>query len=114
MNGLLALDRCDVEATIVLLNNDDSNIVHNLPNESLDSSVTEQFNAPHGLDFSATEILYDLDFERVDLEGMRDAYAEAAATPETTVLEVQVDAEQSQRTRQRLQDRVVDWIQERR
>jgi 2-succinyl-5-enolpyruvyl-6-hydroxy-3-cyclohexene-1-carboxylate synthase len=114
MNGLLALDRCDVDATIVLLNTDGGGIFHKLPIESFEPPAAKQFETPHGLDFSATGELYDLDFERVDLGGFGDTYADAVAGAGTTVLEIQTDTERSQGTRERLQERVVDRIQDRR
>lgn len=112
MNGLLALERCQIDATIVLINNDGGGIFHMLPIESFDPPFTEQFKTPHGLDFSATEGLYDLAFERVELEQFPETYAEAVATGETTVIEVQTDAERSHRTREQLHERVVERVRE--
>lgn len=112
MNGLLALERCQVDATIVLIDNDGGGIFHMLPIEAFDPPFTEQFKTPHGLDFSATEVLYDLEFERVELEQFHETYAEAVATDETTVIEVQTDAERSHRTREQLRERVVERVRE--
>lgn len=42
-NGLLALDRCDVDATVVLINNDGGGIFHELPIESFEPEFTESF-----------------------------------------------------------------------
>jgi 2-succinyl-5-enolpyruvyl-6-hydroxy-3-cyclohexene-1-carboxylate synthase len=114
MNGLLALGRCEVDATIVLINNDGGGIFHMLPIESFDPPFTEQFKTPHGLDFEPTEDIYDLTFERADLEEFSETYAEAVATDGTTVIEVQTDAERSHRTREQLRERVVDRIREHR
>ncbi|QLG62124.1 2-succinyl-5-enolpyruvyl-6-hydroxy-3-cyclohexene-1-carboxylic-acid synthase [Halorarum salinum] len=113
MNGLLALSRCDVDATVVCLNNDGGGIFHMLPIEEYDPPFTGQFKTPHGLDFSHTEGLYDLTFERVDgadREGFRDAYAEAVASDGTTVVEVTTDAEASHRIRERLADEVAERV----
>jgi len=103
MNGLLALDRCGVDATIVLLNNDGGGIFHKLPIESFDPPFTEQFKTPHGLDFGPTGDIYGLEFRRADSEA--DVVAAIEATG-PTVVEVQTDAADSHRVRDQLHDRV--------
>ncbi|MFB6092920.1 MAG: 2-succinyl-5-enolpyruvyl-6-hydroxy-3-cyclohexene-1-carboxylic-acid synthase [Haloquadratum sp.] len=113
MNGLLALGRCDVEATIVLVNNDGGGIFHMLPIESFDPPFTAQFVTPHGLDFEPTEGLYDLSFARVaggDREAFRDAYAEATTSDGSHVIEVRTDAEASHRAREELRVRAVERV----
>jgi 2-succinyl-5-enolpyruvyl-6-hydroxy-3-cyclohexene-1-carboxylate synthase len=112
MNGLLALERCAVDATIVLINNDGGGIFHMLPIESFDPPFTDQFKTPHGLDFEPTGDLYGLTFERAGIEQFSETYAEAVTTEGTTVIEVQTDAEQSHRIRERLRERVRDRIRE--
>ena len=77
MNGLLAVARCDVDATIVLINNDGGGIFHMLPIESFDPPFTEQFRTPHGLDFEPTADLHGLAFARTDDRGtFRELYRE--------------------------------------
>jgi 2-succinyl-5-enolpyruvyl-6-hydroxy-3-cyclohexene-1-carboxylate synthase len=106
MNGLLALGRCGVDATVVLVNNDGGGIFHKLPIESFDPPFTEAFKTPHGLDFSATEGLYDLEFERVDGEAFAERFEAAVTCAGTQVLEVQTDAAESHRFRESLHERV--------
>ncbi|ESP88587.1 2-succinyl-5-enolpyruvyl-6-hydroxy-3-cyclohexene-1-carboxylic-acid synthase [Candidatus Halobonum tyrrellensis] len=113
MNGLLALSRCDVDATIVAVNNDGGGIFHALPIEAYDPPFTAQFKTPHGVDFSHTEGLYDLEFERVDgddREAFRESYREAVTTDGTTVVEVTSDAEASHRVRERLAAEVAERV----
>ena len=111
MNGLLALGRCEVDATVVLVNNDGGGIFHVLPIEEFDPPFTEQFRTPHGLDFEATGDLYDLSFERVTgREAFCAAFDASVGTDGTTVIEVQTDGERSHRFRERLQDRVCEQI----
>ncbi|WP_142857020.1 2-succinyl-5-enolpyruvyl-6-hydroxy-3-cyclohexene-1-carboxylic-acid synthase [Salinigranum halophilum] len=110
MNGLLALGRCDVDATIVVVNNDGGGIFHMLPIADFEPPFTEQFVTPHGLDFAPTADLYDLSFARVGADGFRDAYAESVAREGTQVIEVETDAEASHRVRSRLKARVVDRL----
>ncbi len=52
-NGLLAVDRCDVDATIVLLDNDGGGIFHKLPIAQFEPPFTDQFKTPHGIDFES-------------------------------------------------------------
>ncbi|MFB6235759.1 MAG: 2-succinyl-5-enolpyruvyl-6-hydroxy-3-cyclohexene-1-carboxylic-acid synthase [Halopenitus sp.] len=119
MNGLLALDRCDVDATIVLINNDGGGIFHKLPVEEFEPTFTEQFKTPHGLDFEPTGELYDTEFTRVDArdqaepaatQHLRDRYCEARDSEGSHVIEVLTDAEASHRTREALRDEVVDRV----
>jgi 2-succinyl-5-enolpyruvyl-6-hydroxy-3-cyclohexene-1-carboxylate synthase len=113
MNGLLALGRCDVDATVLLVNNDGGGIFHMLPIEEFDPPFTSQFKTPHGLDFEPTADLYDLEFSRVpaaDRETFRERYAASVEREGTQVIEVRTDAEASHRTRERLQEQVVDRL----
>lgn len=111
MNGLLALGRCGVDATIVLVDNDGGGIFHELPIEQFDPPFTEQFKTPHGIDFSGTETLYDLDFQRCD--GRQDflaAFGRSVETTGTQVLSVEFDSESSHRYRETVHQRVQDEI----
>ncbi|KAB1196313.1 MULTISPECIES: 2-succinyl-5-enolpyruvyl-6-hydroxy-3-cyclohexene-1-carboxylic-acid synthase [Haloferax] len=110
MNGLLALGRLGVDATIVLVNNDGGGIFHMLPIEEYEPPFTEQFKTPHGLDFSATEGLYDLSFSSVEMDEFRDAYADSVASDGTDVIEVRTDAASSHRVRDEVRERVVDQL----
>jgi 2-succinyl-5-enolpyruvyl-6-hydroxy-3-cyclohexene-1-carboxylate synthase len=111
MNGLLALGRCGVDATIVLVNNDGGGIFHMLPIESFDPPFTEQFRTPHGLDFGPTGELYDLEFGRVEgRSAFVDALEAAVGSAGTRVIEVQTDARSSHRTRERLHERVCERL----
>jgi len=106
MNGLLALGRCGVDATIVLVNNDGGGIFHLLPIAD-HGTFEEQFLTPHGLDFAPTADLHDLSFTRVDdRESFRERYRDSLASAGTQVLEVRVDGESSHRFREQLHERV--------
>jgi 2-succinyl-5-enolpyruvyl-6-hydroxy-3-cyclohexene-1-carboxylate synthase len=103
MNGLLAVGRCDVDATVVVVNNDGGGIFHMLPIEDFDPPFTGQFKTPHGLDFEPAADLYGLSFARVEARAdFREAYREATSSPGTHVLEVVFDAEASHRGREAL------------
>ncbi|MGM0605134.1 MAG: 2-succinyl-5-enolpyruvyl-6-hydroxy-3-cyclohexene-1-carboxylic-acid synthase [Halobacteriota archaeon] len=108
MNGLLAASRCDVDATIVLVDNDGGGIFHMLPIEAFDPPFTSQFKTPHGIDFEPTGALYDLEFTRVDgSDPFRSVYAESVTTPGTDVIAVDSDAERSHRTREELREETI-------
>ncbi|MFC7226557.1 2-succinyl-5-enolpyruvyl-6-hydroxy-3-cyclohexene-1-carboxylic-acid synthase [Salinirubellus salinus] len=113
-NGLLAVARSGVDATVVLVNNDGGGIFHLLPVESFDPPFTEQFTTPHGLDFEPTADLYGLEFARTDdRETFRDLFAESVATDGTQVIEVVFDGEASHRGRETLQQSVHEWVRSR-
>jgi 2-succinyl-5-enolpyruvyl-6-hydroxy-3-cyclohexene-1-carboxylate synthase len=110
-NGLLALDRCGVDATVVLVNNDGGGIFHKLPIAGFDPPFTEQFRTPHGLDFEATGDLYDLSFERADgSAAFVDSFERSVGSDGTQVLEVRTDGESSHRVRERLHERVCETV----
>jgi 2-succinyl-5-enolpyruvyl-6-hydroxy-3-cyclohexene-1-carboxylate synthase len=111
MNGLLAVGRCEVDATVVEINNDGGGIFHMLPIEEFDPPFTDQFRTPHGLDFEPTGDLYGLEFRRVgDLDSFRSAYRESVASDGTQVVEVTTNAESSHRFREELEARITDEL----
>jgi len=111
MNGLLALQRADVEATIVLLNNDGGGIFHMLPIEEFEPPFTDQFKTPHGMEFEPTGELYGFDYSQVDSRSaFREAYSEAVSTDGSHVIEVESDAEASHAVRDELQAETVDRL----
>jgi len=111
MNGLLALQRADVDATIVLINNDGGGIFHMLPIENFEPPFTSQFKTPHGMAFEPTGELYGLGYSRVDSRAaFRKAYAEAVAADGSHVIEVETDAAASHEVRDELRAATVDRL----
>ncbi|MFB6104388.1 MAG: 2-succinyl-5-enolpyruvyl-6-hydroxy-3-cyclohexene-1-carboxylic-acid synthase [Halobacteriaceae archaeon] len=111
MNGLLAIDRCAVDATIVLINNDGGGIFHMLPIADFDPPFTEYFRTPHGLDFEPSTALYDLEYGHItSLETFRARYTDSLATAGTQVIEVETDAATSHQTRARVTDQITDAV----
>ncbi len=107
MNGLLAIGRLGIEATVIVINNDGGGIFHMLPIEEFDPPFTEQFKTPHGLDFAPTGEIYGFDFVRTDsLSGFTDAYEASLESEGTQVIEVVVDGEESHRRREAIHERV--------
>ncbi|SDK17408.1 2-succinyl-5-enolpyruvyl-6-hydroxy-3-cyclohexene-1-carboxylic-acid synthase [Natronorubrum texcoconense] len=109
-NGLLAVERCDVDATIVLLDNDGGGIFHKLPIEEFEPPFTDQFKTPHGLEFEHLTELYGLEYERVDPVDFVDAYCDSLERDGTQVLALEFDSEASHRRREALEDRVRDEV----
>ncbi|MFW5965347.1 MAG: 2-succinyl-5-enolpyruvyl-6-hydroxy-3-cyclohexene-1-carboxylic-acid synthase [Halodesulfurarchaeum sp.] len=110
MNGLLALGRFGVEATIVLVNNDGGGIFHGLAISSFDPPFERQFLTPHGLDFSATADLYQLEFDRADPDELADAVRESTGRAGTQLLEVRTDGARSHEIREELANRVLEEL----
>jgi 2-succinyl-5-enolpyruvyl-6-hydroxy-3-cyclohexene-1-carboxylate synthase len=110
MNGLLALSRCGVDATIVLVDNDGGGIFHILPIEDHDT-FESQFKTPHGLDFEPTGELYGLAFERVaDRESFVEAFERSVGSDGTQVLSVAFDAGESHARRDALRARLAERL----
>jgi len=123
-NGLLAIDRCDADVTVVLVNNDGGGIFHMLPIESFDPPFTAQFKTPHGIDFEPLTDLHGLSYARVEArpderpesdaesvaEDLSAAYAAARDADGSHLIEVRVDAEASHRTRDRLEAAVENAV----
>jgi|AntDeeMinimDraft_4_1070355.scaffolds.fasta_scaffold01073_7 2-succinyl-5-enolpyruvyl-6-hydroxy-3-cyclohexene-1-carboxylate synthase len=109
-NGLLAVERCDVDATIVLLDNDGGGIFHKLPIEEFDPPFTQQFKTPHGLEFDALGETYGLEFERVAPADFAAAYRRSLEAAGTQVLAVEFDSEANHRRRDALTGRVTDGV----
>ena len=110
-NGLLAVGRCAVDVTVVLINNDGGGIFHKLPVESFDPPFTDSFKTPHGLAFEPLSTLYGLEYVRIDARddgtdapaaALADAYTRASEADGSHLIEVRTDAEASQRTREQL------------
>ncbi len=110
MNGLLALSRCDVEATIIVIDNDGGGIFHRLPIADHDAFET-QFVTPHGLDFEPTAELYNLGFHRLEGSGdLEPVYRDALRSQGSQVIVVPTDAAASQRARETIHSRVTEEL----
>jgi 2-succinyl-5-enolpyruvyl-6-hydroxy-3-cyclohexene-1-carboxylate synthase len=113
-NGLLALPRNGLDATIVVINNDGGGIFHVLPIESHES-FTEFFRTPLGLDLSNLAELYGYDFGRVHaehdgLDAFADLFDAAVGSPGGHIVEVVIDGAAAHRTREAVHERVCDAV----
>ena len=110
MNGLLAVSRCDVDATVVCVNNDGGGIFHVLPIEEHDT-FDEWFRTPHGLDFEHSADLYGLEFARTDDRAeFRELYAESVKIDGSQVIEFVADSGRNHDDRRALQERLLDAL----
>lgn len=101
MNGLLAVHRCGVPVTIVLLNNNGGGIFHRLPIKDYDPAFTDYFLTPHHLDFSHAANLYGLKHIRVtSRKDFRHVFHASVDSGQSTIIEVQTDARQDLARRQ--------------
>ncbi len=110
MNGLLAIERCDVTATIIVLNNDGGGIFHMLPIADIDPPFSEHFLTPHGLDFAHAAELYGLPYDRVVAEAADDAVTTRVRSGEPGVLEIAVDADDNHARREAFQAAFLDTM----
>ena len=103
MNGLLAVRRCGVPVTIVLLNNNGGGIFQRLPIRKYEPHFSDYFITAHGLDFSHAARLYGLEYVRADCRDVfRQAFAEAVMERQSTIIEVVTDAQADLKRRQEI------------
>lgn len=109
MNGLLALKRCGIKATIVVINNDGGGIFYRLPIAKFEPPFTDLFVTPHGLNFEPAAQMYGLDYALAhDRETFRRAFAASLASPNTTLIEVPTNAEHDLARRNAVVNRVAE------
>jgi 2-succinyl-5-enolpyruvyl-6-hydroxy-3-cyclohexene-1-carboxylate synthase len=88
-NGLLAARKYDLNATIVLLNNDGGGIFSFLPQASEPDHFETLFGTPHGLDFQPLAETYGAAFTRVgSWKDFRSALRDSLAQTGLQVIEV--------------------------
>ncbi|GAB4213931.1 MAG: 2-succinyl-5-enolpyruvyl-6-hydroxy-3-cyclohexene-1-carboxylic-acid synthase [Roseiflexaceae bacterium] len=95
-NGLLAARQHNLDATIVLLNNDGGGIFSFLPQAAERQHFETLFGTPHGLDFRPLAELYGARFTRVaDWPAFRAALQAALDAPGLKIIELQTDRERN-------------------
>ncbi len=115
MNGLLAIKRCGVNFTSVVINNDGGGIFYRLPVNQFDPPFTELFVTPHGMTFEGAAMQYGLDYTRVsDRAAFRTAFAQALqaqiSQDKSTILEVPTDFRADDARRRAVIARVVEQV----
>ncbi|MDX2079037.1 MAG: thiamine pyrophosphate-dependent enzyme, partial [bacterium] len=93
MNGLLAVRRCGIPITLVVVNNDGGGIFHRLPIAQFDPEFTDYFLTPHGLQFAPVAQLYGLDYANPQTLGDFDAvFTESIMGKKSTLIEVKTNS----------------------
>ena len=93
LNGLLAIKRCGVPVTIVLLNNDGGGIFQRLPAREFEPAFSDYLVTAHGLDFAQAAKLFELDYILAeDRESFSGAFAQSVSQATSTLIEVRTDA----------------------
>jgi 2-succinyl-5-enolpyruvyl-6-hydroxy-3-cyclohexene-1-carboxylate synthase len=89
LNGLLAVKRHGVRATIIVINNDGGGIFSFLPQGDCGEPMAEYFFTPHGLDFRGAAEMYGCAFTRVaSWDQFRAAVTSSLQAERTSVIEV--------------------------
>src|SRR5438046_9051334 len=96
MNGLWALQRHGIRATLVVCDNNGGGIFNFLPQAEHLDVFEEIFATPLGLDLSQVARLYGLVYSPVsDRSGLEPANADAIAAPSPTLVDVRVTRQDS-------------------
>lgn len=112
LNGLLALERCGVRATIVLIHNDGGGIFRRLPAARHEPAFTDLFLTPHGLDFEPAVRMFGAEFVRTTgREDFRAALAAAIGHETPRVIEVRTDSAAHECARQAIQAKTAQHTQ---
>ncbi|MCH7836004.1 MAG: 2-succinyl-5-enolpyruvyl-6-hydroxy-3-cyclohexene-1-carboxylic-acid synthase, partial [Chloroflexi bacterium] len=107
MNGLLAIGRHSIQATIILLNNDGGGIFSFLPQADDREHFEELFGTPHGLDFRPAAEMYGLSYHRVESwQEFRAAVRQSLGSPGVGLVEVRTDRRANARLHRELWDEV--------
>lgn len=99
MNGLLAVRRHGLQATILVINNDGGGIFHRLPIAAFEPPFRELFLTPHGLRFGPVAELYGLEYHFVENQLALPQVLRRLDWEKPTLIEVKSDAEGFERWR---------------
>jgi 2-succinyl-5-enolpyruvyl-6-hydroxy-3-cyclohexene-1-carboxylate synthase len=92
MNGLLASKLHDLDATIVVINNDGGGIFSFLPQSAHDEHFEELFGTPHGLHFEPAAALYGARYSSAhDSASLKKCLPDAIAGKGLHIIEIETD-----------------------
>ncbi len=103
MNSLLALKRCNLNATIVVINNDGGGIFHRLPIAQFDPPFTDLVLTPHGLTFESAARTFGVDYRMA--ESQRELvgfFEESVSANRSTLIEAPSDSADFERRRREI------------
>ncbi|NDJ61927.1 MAG: 2-succinyl-5-enolpyruvyl-6-hydroxy-3-cyclohexene-1-carboxylic-acid synthase [Chloroflexi bacterium] len=111
LNGLLAVKRCGVNATMIVINNDGGGIFRRLPVAEFDPPFTDLFLTPHGLNFEQAAQMYGIDYVRADERPLfRRNLLTALTSERAAIIEVVTDVEHDHARRLAIIDEVVAQV----
>lgn len=111
MNGLLAVRRCGIPITLVVINNDGGGIFHRLPIAQFEPEFTDYFLTHHGLNFKPVAELYGLDYANPTTFAEFDAiFTDSINGRKAMLIEVKTDSQADFDTRKALLARVQSVI----
>lgn len=111
MNGLLAVRRCGIPITLVVINNDGGGIFHRLPIAQFEPEFTDYFLTHHGLNFKPVAELYGLDYANPTTFAEFDAiFTDSINGRKPMLIEVKTDSQADFDTRKALLARVQSLV----
>ncbi|MCH8089865.1 MAG: 2-succinyl-5-enolpyruvyl-6-hydroxy-3-cyclohexene-1-carboxylic-acid synthase [Chloroflexi bacterium] len=111
MNGLLAANRYDINATIIVVNNDGGGIFSFLPQAGYSDLFEEIFGTPHGLKFGPAAEMYGLEYSRVTSWGeFEETVSRGLASPSTAIIEIPGDRARNVELHQQVWTRVAEAV----
>jgi 2-succinyl-5-enolpyruvyl-6-hydroxy-3-cyclohexene-1-carboxylate synthase len=114
MNGLLAIQRNGVTATIIVINNNGGGIFERLPIREHEPYHTDYFLTPHGLTFEHAAALYGLEYAYADDFTSLDAALEKYINADvSSIIEVKTDIKTDEARRQEIIKTVNEQIRQR-
>lgn len=110
MNGLLAISRCRIPITIVVLNNNGGGIFRRLPIREFEPAFTDLFLTPHGLHFEHVAHLYGLEYHQVtSRRGFQEVFS--APSGRARLIEVCTDGHRDWARREAIMEAVTLQLQ---
>ncbi|MEK6752272.1 MAG: 2-succinyl-5-enolpyruvyl-6-hydroxy-3-cyclohexene-1-carboxylic-acid synthase [Chloroflexota bacterium] len=110
MNGLLAISRCGIRATIIVINNDGGGIFQRLPISKFEPPFTDLFTAPHRLTFEHAAKLYGIEYVCTEKSSLASALKESLASNKSTIIEIPSNAKKFESLRKELNQRVKEMV----
>jgi 2-succinyl-5-enolpyruvyl-6-hydroxy-3-cyclohexene-1-carboxylate synthase len=109
MNGLLAAKQYQINATIIVVNNNGGGIFSFLPQRRYQETFETYFGTPHGLTFQATAALYTLGYSKIaSWSEFRNAVQQNIERSATAIVEVPTDREENVELHSRTWSAVVE------
>jgi 2-succinyl-5-enolpyruvyl-6-hydroxy-3-cyclohexene-1-carboxylate synthase len=109
MNGLLAAKQYQINATIIVVNNNGGGIFSFLPQRRYEETFETYFGTPHGLTFEATASLYSLGYSKIaSWSEFRKVVQRNIERSATAIVEVPTDREENVELHRRTWSAVVE------